>query len=51
MTYKKKDFIYHEIAALPEAMTCWAQHNFRVSIQVCIACEGKHLDDIMLKTK
>jgi hypothetical protein len=46
-----KDAIRSEITAIPEALTRRALQNFRVRLQECITREGKHLDDILFKTK
>ena len=43
-----KDFISHEIVAIPQVMT---KQNFRMRLQECIAHGIKHLNDIIFKTK
>jgi hypothetical protein len=46
-----KDAIHHKITAVPEVMTRRALQNFRVRLPECTAREGKHLHDIIFKTK
>jgi hypothetical protein len=48
-TDELKDAIRLDIAAIPEVMTRRALQNFRVRLQECIAREGRHLDDIIIK--
>jgi hypothetical protein len=50
-TDELKDAVRHEITAVPEVMTSLALQNFRVRLQECTAREGKHLHDIISKTK
>ena len=48
---KLKFFITHELAATPEAMTKRVLQKFKVRLPEFIAYEGKHLNDIIFKTK
>jgi hypothetical protein len=50
-TDKMKDAVLHKITAIAEVMTIRALQNFRVRLPECITHEGKHLHDIIFKTK
>ena len=49
--HELKDFIHHEIAAIPEAMTRQTLQNFGMRLQECIVQKAKHLDDIIFWTR
>jgi hypothetical protein len=50
-TDEQKVTIQQEIAAIPTDMVRRAMENFKARLQECVQKGGKHLDDIIFKTK
>jgi hypothetical protein len=43
--------IRKQISAIPENMAKWALGNLRASLEECVQNDGRHLSDVLLKTK